>query len=131
MKASLTLTYFLAAIGSSAYAFQHRNKILRQVVPSSTSSLYAETTVSNDPSEEATTSGVKSLGLLTFDLDDTLYPISTVVADANGMFLLSFGASRATITRSLLTTQWRWWRMLQLPINTTSHRPDIHFSFSL
>lgn len=29
---------------------------------------------------------VKQLGLLTFDLDDTLYPIAGVIEDANGAF---------------------------------------------
>jgi len=86
MNLSSTIVYFLTAAGGSTYAFQPRKNDLRQVVPSSTSSLYADTAVSNVPTEQSKSS-VKNLGLLTFDLDDTLYPISQIVEDANAAFV--------------------------------------------
>jgi hypothetical protein len=48
-----------------------------------TQQLYSKTA---EASETATaeTPIVKQLGLLTFDLDDTLYPILPVVEEANG-----------------------------------------------
>ena len=85
MNLSLNIIYFLTATRGSTYAFQPRANNLRQVVPSSTSTLYADTAISNVPTEESKSS-VKSLGLLTFDLDDTLYPIAPIIEDANGMF---------------------------------------------
>jgi putative hydrolase of the HAD superfamily len=86
MNLSLTITYALTTIGCGANAFQYRNKILREFVPSSTSALHVDNAISDVPLE-ATESSAKSLGLLTFDLDDTLYPISQIVDDANAAFV--------------------------------------------
>jgi len=45
--------------------------------------LYSE---SEEATESTTTKKPKTLGLLTFDLDDTLYPISPVISEANEAF---------------------------------------------
>lgn len=55
-----------------------------------TSTLYSEKTAETDVSENSVVppkSKVKEIGLLTFDLDDTLYPIATVVEAANAAFV--------------------------------------------
>ena len=91
MKISVTTTrtlFQLFAVSSLAEigttnAFVSRNNP-RQIVTTSTSTLYADTAVS-DASTASPKSKVKDIGLLTFDLDDTLYPIAPVVEDANGM----------------------------------------------
>jgi hypothetical protein len=86
MRVSVTILKLLL-LGGTANAFLHCSKNHRQIASTSTSTLYADTAVS-DVSTEPSKSNVKSLGLLTFDLDDTLYPISQIVDDANGMFPL-------------------------------------------
>lgn len=52
-----------------------------------TSTLYSEKKAEADffdVSVSSSKSKVNKIGLLTFDLDDTLFPIATVVEDANG-----------------------------------------------
>ena len=66
--------------------FVPNNRILSsRVVTTTTTLLKAEEAASG--SVAATASGstkkTKQLGLLTFDLDDTLYPIQPIVEDAN------------------------------------------------
>jgi hypothetical protein len=86
MKVSVTILQLLVVLGSSANAFLPSNTNKRQVVSTSTSTLYAETAAS-DTSTASSKPNVKTLGLLTFDLDDTLYPIAQCVKSANGMYL--------------------------------------------
>lgn len=50
-------------------------------------SLKTATTDVSDTIASLSNSKVKHIGLLTFDLDDTLYPIATVVEDANSAFV--------------------------------------------
>jgi hypothetical protein len=76
----------LISCWSVALAFTprpHSHSHPHQRVVVRTQQLYSETA---ETSETATTEKpiVKQLGLLTFDLDDTLYPILTVVEEANG-----------------------------------------------
>lgn len=85
MRVSVTILKLLL-LGGTANAFLHCSKNHRQIASTSTSTLYADTAVS-DVSTEPSKSNVKSLGLLTFDLDDTLYPISQIVDDANAAFV--------------------------------------------
>lgn len=87
MKVSVATLNILSVLGGSANAFIPLNNNGLQIVPTSTSSLNADAAVP-DASTESSTSSPKSLGLLTFDLDDTLYPIAQIVEDANGMYLL-------------------------------------------
>ena len=84
MKVSTATFHLLAVLGVRTDAFLSHNKNHRQIVSSSTSTLYAESAVS-DASTDLSKPSVKNLGLLTFDLDDTLYPIANVVDAANGM----------------------------------------------
>jgi len=86
MNVSVTILHLLAVMGGSTNAFQPQNKNIRQIVTTSTSTLYADTAVSG-ASTDASKSDAKSLGLLTFDLDDTLYPIAQIVEDANAAFV--------------------------------------------
>jgi putative hydrolase of the HAD superfamily len=86
MKVSVTTLNILSVFGGSAHAFIPLNNNGLQIVPTSTSSLKADTAVS-DASTESSKSSAKSLGLLTFDLDDTLYPIAQIVEDANAAFV--------------------------------------------
>lgn len=86
MNVPVTIVNLLALMGGSTNAFQPRNNNIRPIVTTSTSTLYADTAVS-DASAETSKSKVKSLGLLTFDLDDTLYPIAQIVTDANAAFV--------------------------------------------
>ena len=58
------------------------NRLLR--VPTTT--LLQAETAKDEETETTIKSKVKQLGLLTFDLDDTLYPIAPIVDDANGRF---------------------------------------------
>ncbi len=91
MKVSVTTLNLLAVLATGANAFLPSSPNHRQIISTTTSQLLAdkaETSVSEAAAEPAK-SGVKSLGLLTFDLDDTLYPIAQIVEDANGMFLSS------------------------------------------
>lgn len=85
MKVSVTVLKLLA-LASVTDAFLPSNQNHRQIVSTSTSQLFSDTSVS-EASTESSKSGVKSLGLLTFDLDDTLYPIAQIVQDANGMLM--------------------------------------------
>ena len=86
MKVSVTILQLLVVLGSSTNAFLPSNTNNRQIVSTSTSTLYAETAVS-DASTASSKPNVKTLGLLTFDLDDTLFPIAQCVKSANGMYL--------------------------------------------
>lgn len=106
MKVSIAATrtlFQLIAVSSiteigTTNAFVPRNRAI-VVVPrtctshsASTSTLKAEKTADTDLSDVSASSSpksskVKDLGLLTFDLDDTLYPIATVVEDANAAFV--------------------------------------------
>lgn len=86
MKVSVTILQLLVVLGSSANAFLPSITNKRQVVSTSTSTLYAETAVS-DTSTASSKHNVKTLGLLTFDLDDTLYPIAQCVKSANAGFV--------------------------------------------
>ena len=86
MKVSVTTLKLLAVLVSSTNAFLPRttcNKHHRQTVATQ---LNAETVASGDATDSSNPS-VKSLGLLTFDLDDTLYPIAQIVEDANCTYL--------------------------------------------
>lgn len=87
MKISVTTLKLLVVLGSGANAFLPTNLNHRQIVSTTTSQLYSETSVSEEASADSSTSKVKSLGLLTFDLDDTLYPIAQIVEDANAAFV--------------------------------------------
>jgi len=89
MKVSVTTLKLLAILGTGANAFLPSSPNHRQIISTTTSQLLAdkaETSVSEAAAEPAK-SGVKSLGLLTFDLDDTLYPIAQIVEDANAAFV--------------------------------------------
>jgi len=86
MKVSTATFHLLAVLGVRTDAFLSHNKNHRQIVSSSTSTLYAESAVS-DASTDLSKPSVKNLGLLTFDLDDTLYPIANVVDAANAGFV--------------------------------------------
>ena len=85
MKVSVNSLKLLAVLISSTNAFVPLNKYHRQTVSTLAPQLHAETAIS-DGSTDSSTSSVQSLGLLTFDLDDTLYPIAQIVEDANGMY---------------------------------------------
>ena len=74
----------LLVLASVADAFLPSHQNHRQIV--STSQIFSDTSVS-EASTESSQSSVKSLGLLTFDLDDTLYPIAQIVQDANDAFV--------------------------------------------
>jgi len=82
IKTSLRVLAFLATVGMMDAFVPHR---LARVVPTR---LYAEEKTS-EKTATATASPpkVKELGLLTFDLDDTLFPIAPVVEDANSAFV--------------------------------------------
>jgi hypothetical protein len=73
----------LLSCWSVALAFTPHPHPHQRVVGSTQQVLYSET---EKASETATADKpiVKQLGLLTFDLDDTLYPILPVVEEANG-----------------------------------------------
>jgi len=86
MKVSVIILHLLSLLGANTNAFLPCNENHRQTVSTSTSTLYADTAVS-DVSMESSKSDAKSLGLLTFDLDDTLYPIAQIVEDANAAFV--------------------------------------------
>ncbi|VEU39253.1 unnamed protein product [Pseudo-nitzschia multistriata] len=88
MKLSVTLFQLITAFSGVTNAFVPRSSNHRQThaVTISTSTLYAETAVS-DASSASSKPTVQNIGLLTFDLDDTLYPIDQVVNDANAAFV--------------------------------------------
>lgn len=69
----------------SFHALQSRVQVPPGSVTSSSTILRESVEGQADPATVATP-GVKELGLLTFDLDDTLYPIDQVVKAANGKF---------------------------------------------
>jgi len=53
----------------------------------SSDTVFQSTTESTEAVQEAVKSpGTKTLGLITFDLDDTLYPIQPVINEANAAF---------------------------------------------
>ena len=83
MKIPFTLFQVVALSGGSTHAFLATNNNHRRIVSTSTSTLHSSTETS-DASASTAKSGVQSIGLLTFDLDDTLYPIDQIVNDANG-----------------------------------------------
>ena len=85
MKVIVTFLQLAVLLGSGANAFLPGKTNNRQYISTSTSSLFANTAVSDDLADSSKVE-TKSLGLLTFDLDDTLYPIAQIVDDANGMF---------------------------------------------
>mmetsp|Transcript_5860 Transcript_5860/g.14381 ORF Transcript_5860/g.14381 Transcript_5860/m.14381 type:complete len:412 (-) Transcript_5860:754-1989(-) len=86
MKISFTLFQVFALCGGSTHAFLATNNNHRLIVSTSTSTLHSSTETS-DASASTAKSGVESIGLLTFDLDDTLYPIDQIVNDANAAFV--------------------------------------------
>jgi len=87
MKVSVTFfSKLLLVFGVTTNAFVPISHNPRQILTTSTSTLSAETAVS-DSSSAPTKPKLQSIGLLTFDLDDTLYPIATVVKDANAAFV--------------------------------------------
>jgi hypothetical protein len=57
------------------------------LIRTSTSVLHAETAEKSAPAV-AEKPKVNELGLLTFDLDDTLYPIAKVTEEANGEWII-------------------------------------------
>lgn len=87
---ALTITKCLSDIGTTsafvAFIPYSKNPFADVTV---TSSLHGEKTQPEVSDLVATSSEskIKQIGLLTFDLDDTLYPIATVVEDANSAFV--------------------------------------------
>lgn len=104
----------LLSLGSPAYGFQvfqlsstsrvsvpSQNVAARRGVISSSNLIFSQhktlqlqSTSSSDSEGSKSTvtvakTATKELGLLTFDLDDTLYPIAPIVEDANGTFQCS------------------------------------------
>ena len=67
-----------------ATAFVAPNKVYQRVTTSTLSSQIEEASV--ETATEAPSTKTKTLGLLTFDLDDTLYPIQPVINEANAAF---------------------------------------------
>ena len=67
---------------SSSLSLKHNNNILQNQI------LYSTSTDENDTSStmSSTKTKKKKLGLITFDLDDTLYPIAPVLDEANTAF---------------------------------------------
>lgn len=79
MKNSVLL-YSLVALTTDAFS-PHRS-----LTRASTTILRAETQKENAPVTKPKPKVKQELGLLTFDLDDTLYPIGPCVEAANGTF---------------------------------------------
>ena len=79
MKTSITALVCLVAFTTDAFT-PHR---LSRVVSPTTTRLYTDTK-QEEATEAPSKPQVKELGLLTFDLDDTLFPIGPIVDDANG-----------------------------------------------
>mmetsp|Transcript_18602 Transcript_18602/g.51918 ORF Transcript_18602/g.51918 Transcript_18602/m.51918 type:complete len:412 (+) Transcript_18602:228-1463(+) len=86
MRVSATFFQAIAVFSTITDAFVPLSNSRRQIVTTSTSTLYSDTAVS-DASSTSSEPGVQNIGLLTFDLDDTLYPIDQVVKDANAAFV--------------------------------------------
>jgi len=70
----LVFCFLLTSLSVNAFTLTPSH----QTTPRVSSALFAET--------EALPTKTKTLGLLTFDLDDTLYPISKVLNEANAAF---------------------------------------------
>jgi hypothetical protein len=88
-----TLTILLSLVVSPTCAFvgpQTPKNAATTASVTKSSRLYADTTVeaSSSNSEPSPLASVKTktLGLVTFDLDDTLYPIAPVIQEANAAF---------------------------------------------
>ncbi len=83
MKASVRVlrVFCLVAVGTVSDAFVPR---AYPQVSSRTATRVGASTQEADATATATKPKVQELGLLTFDLDDTLYPIEPVVKAANG-----------------------------------------------
>ena len=90
----LSLPLLLAAIASKSFAFvpSHasvsiRTKICSQIDTSRVSLASTADDENDDAPGEATATKAKknkaTLGLITFDLDDTLYPVGPVFTEAN------------------------------------------------
>lgn len=114
---------FVATIlvcGSLVSAFQapvrvlpsplHSQRLFKRLISPSTSSLFESTVTASEvevqhdnekkPVSEGSINPTKPLGLITFDLDDTLYPIKDVLNDANAGFsraMANFGYSTDNI----------------------------------
>jgi len=76
--------FILSATGTHSFTAPASTSIVKP----SRASLYSateETTTPTDNESETTTK--KTLGLLTFDLDDTLYPVEKVINEANDAFV--------------------------------------------
>ncbi len=90
---SLSLTSFilLASCFQSSQAFsllQHSsvNANVNRLSTTSKTSLFSTETTSSIESQSSPPKKQKKLTLLTFDLDDTLYPIDTILSEANSAF---------------------------------------------
>ena len=91
------LPLLLLQHGDSVDAFVSQRRVAllpRQQEQRQVGQTLASSTATAGTDQDARPRQVKELGLLTFDLDDTLYPISTVVASANSTFLLLFSPSK-------------------------------------
>eukprot|EP00536_Pseudo-nitzschia_multiseries_P004411 jgi/Psemu1/285076/fgenesh1_pg.73_\ len=86
MRVSVAFFQAIAVCSTITDAFVPLGNNHRHIVSTPTSTLRAETAVSVSTSTSSK-SAVKEIGLLTFDLDDTLYPIDQVVKDANAAFV--------------------------------------------
>lgn len=77
----LSLVGLLGATFTSAFTLVHRHP---PRVVSPTATRLSASTQEDGAVATASKPAVQELGLLTFDLDDTLYPIEPVVKAANG-----------------------------------------------
>jgi hypothetical protein len=81
------LSLALLAARSSVNAFVSRQQRHPFVVSASVSRLHSTTSSAEAVTQEDVQAPrTKTLGLLTFDLDDTIYPLAPVIAEANAAF---------------------------------------------
>lgn len=91
MRVTILLPQLLILLRTTALAFVSPNHRPARPLFAATSRLSAESSPSKSSSKTSTSStssstAEKTLGLLTFDLDDTLYPIAPVLEGANTAF---------------------------------------------
>jgi len=83
----LVLLPLLLAVNSRVAAAFVPSSLMRIRRATSSDTVFQSTTESTEAVQEAVKSpGTKTLGLITFDLDDTLYPIQPVINEANAAF---------------------------------------------
>lgn len=85
MRLTLLLTSFI----TTSHAFSPVTLKSSIDIRSDASTVFMTATVSDTSSPDAPPAKTKNLSILTFDLDDTLYPVSTVLSEANAAFARS------------------------------------------